>query len=147
MMELIGGSLVSLSAFLLGRSGKKEDEPQEVKVFREFLFAETQMEMDAAEARSKLRLLEEQARHTRVVKKPNDFSHVESPPIEPLESNDEPVATDENKTKAVRTPQQERDSIRAAEALVQYAKVKKLLEEKGAAKKQQDGLDEILSDY
>lgn len=69
MVELIGGSLLALSAFLLGRKGK---ENQEVKLLREFLFTETQMEMDAAEARAKLRLLEEQVRHTRVIKKTQD---------------------------------------------------------------------------
>lgn len=72
MMELIGGSLLALSAFLLGRNTKKDNELQEVKLLREFLLTETQMEMDAAEARAKLSLLEEQARHTQVIKKTQD---------------------------------------------------------------------------
>ena len=72
MMELIGGSLLALSAFLLGRNTKKDNELQEVKLLREFLLTETQIEMDAAEARAKLRLLEEQARHTQVIKKTQD---------------------------------------------------------------------------
>lgn len=72
MMELIGGSLLALSAFLLGRNTKKDNELQEVKLLREFLLTETQMEMDATEARAKLRLLEEQARHTQVIKKTQD---------------------------------------------------------------------------
>ncbi len=56
-------------AFILKKLEERRMYRQELDDWRKFLLVQAQMDADAAEARARLRLLEEQARNTRILKK------------------------------------------------------------------------------
>lgn len=69
MLRLNHVDCLSGMAFILQKLQERRMYRQELDDWRKFLLVQAQMDADAAEARARLRLLEEQARNTRILKK------------------------------------------------------------------------------
>lgn len=69
MLRLNHVNCLSGMAFILKKLEERRMYRQELDDWRKFLLVQAQMDADAAEARARLRLLEEQARNTRILKK------------------------------------------------------------------------------